>query len=146
MVKKEIINFKEHTDGRGSLIALEYPKQIPIEIKRIYYIYNVKKDTPRGFHSHKDLNQILIAISGCVKVKISDSYDEEIITLDSNDKGLLIGPMIWREMFDFSEDAVLLVLADHEYDESDYIRDYDEFIQLGREYWKKWIYMERQFI
>ncbi|MDY4618531.1 MAG: FdtA/QdtA family cupin domain-containing protein [Bacilli bacterium] len=137
MVQKKIIDFKEHTDGRGSLIALEYPKQIPIEIKRIYYIYNVKKDTPRGFHSHKNLNQILIAISGCVKVKISDSYEDEIITLDSNNKGLLIGPMIWREMFDFSKDAVLLVLADHEYDESDYIRDYDEFIKLGREYWKK---------
>ena len=79
----------------------------------------------------------MIAISGCVKVKISDSYEDEIITLDSNNKGLLIGPMIWREMFDFSKDAVLLVLADHEYDESDYIRDYDEFIKLGREYWKK---------
>jgi dTDP-4-dehydrorhamnose 3,5-epimerase-like enzyme len=132
----KIIKFKNHTDGRGELIALEYPKDIDIPIKRIYYIYNVNKDITRGFHSHKELNQILIAVNGKIKIRLSDGYEEKIVELNSPNVGLKIGPMIWREMFDFSKGSVLLVLADHEYDESDYIRNKDEYLILARKYWK----------
>ena len=128
MKNVKIMNFKEISDSRGSLIPLEYPSQLPFEIKRIYYIYNVNKNERRGFHSHNDLEQILIAISGSVKILVKTPDEEEIIELDEKSKGLYIGSMIWREMFDFSENAVLLVLANHKYDEKDYIRDWKEYL------------------
>lgn len=133
----ELVEFKEITDNRGALVAIEHPKNLNFDIKRIYYIYDVKKNVERGFHSHNDLDQILIAVNGSVKIRVSTPYKEEIITLDKPNKGLYIGPMIWREMFDFSEGAVLLVLANHIYDESDYIRDKDEYIKKAKKYFEE---------
>lgn len=124
------------TDGRGKLIPLEYPTQLDFPLRRVYYIYDVDNDITRGCHSHRDLDQILIAVSGTIKVRVKTPFSEEIITLDDPSKGLYVGPMIWREMFDFSDGAVLLVLASHEYDESDYIRDYRQYEQEAREYFK----------
>lgn len=129
----EMISFKKISDDRGVLIPMEYPLQLPFEIKRIYYIYGVEKKERRGFHSHRDLEQILIAISGSVKILVKTPKEEQIIELNDKSKGLYIGPMIWREMFDFSEDAVLLVLASHEYNERDYIRNIDEYLKEARE-------------
>jgi dTDP-4-dehydrorhamnose 3,5-epimerase-like enzyme len=129
MIEEKIYNFNSHGDHRGELVALEYPKDLPFPIKRIYYIYNVPGNERRGFHSHNKLEQILIAVSGSVKILLKTPEDEKTVLLDSPKKGLYIGPMMWREMFDFSDDAVLLVLASREYDESDYIRNYEDYVK-----------------
>lgn len=137
MRNSKLIKLSEIKDKRGNMIPLEYPKQLPFDLKRIYYIYGVPSEERRGFHSHNDLEQILIAVSGTVKILTKTPYEEEQILLDNPNKGLYIGPMVWREMFEFSKDAVLLVLASHEYDESDYIRDYEDYEKKAREYFKR---------
>lgn len=134
-VKK--INFHVIEDSRGKMIPIEYPKQLEFPLKRIYYIYDVGGKERRGFHSHNDLEQVLIAIHGSVRILVKTPYEEENIELNSPSEGLYIGPMIWREMYDFSKDAVLLVLASHEYDESDYIRNYDEYEKSAKKYFKE---------
>jgi dTDP-4-dehydrorhamnose 3,5-epimerase-like enzyme len=126
----KLINFEVKGDERGSLIALESNKNIPFEIKRVYYIYGTKKGVRRGFHAHKNLRQVAVCVSGSCKFLLDDGENKEIILLDSPDKGLFIDKMIWREMFDFSDDCVLMVLASDYYDESDYIRNYEEFLRL----------------
>lgn len=119
----KLLVFKEFSDAVGALIPLESLKEIPFAVKRIYYIYGVPKGITRGFHSHKLLEQVLICVHGSVKIRIKTFYEEDIVALDSPDKGLFIGPMVWREMFEFTDDAVLLVLASEYYTELDYIRD-----------------------
>jgi len=136
MVNCRMIDFKVISDKRGDMIPLEYPKQLPFDLKRIYYIYNVVAGERRGYHSHNDLEQILICIHGKVKILIKTPEEEEVIELSSADKGLYIGPMIWREMFDFEDEAVLLVLASQKYDENDYIRNYDDYIIKAKKYFK----------
>ena len=135
-MNSRIIDLEVKTDGRGKLTPLEYPKQLDFPLERVYYIYDVNNDITRGYHSHRDLEQLLIAVSGSLKVRIKTPFSEEVITLNNPSKGLYIGPMIWREMFDFSENAVLLVLASHEYDESDYIRDYEQYERVAHDYFK----------
>lgn len=125
----KILNFDIKGDNRGSLISLEQNKNIPFDIKRIYYIFNTKSDVRRGFHAHKNLKQVLICVSGSCKVLVDDGQSKENILLDNPDKGLLISGLVWREMFDFSDDCVLIVLASELYDESDYIRHYSEFMK-----------------
>ncbi|MCE3255433.1 MAG: WxcM domain protein [Rickettsiaceae bacterium] len=129
-MKIEIIDFEIKGDERGSLIALEGNKNIPFEIKRIYYIFDTKEGVQRGFHAHKKLKQILVCVRGSCKILLDDGKEKSEVILDSPDKGLLIESVIWREMFDFSPDCVLVVLADNYYDEEDYIRDYEEFLEL----------------
>lgn len=129
-----LIKFKNIKDDQGALIPIESKKDIPFEIKRIYYIKDVKKEAIRGFHSHRMLHQVLICISGNVKIRLKDGLEEKIVNLNNNDYGLYIGPMIWREMFDFSKDAVLLVLASEYYDESDYIRDYNIYLEEAKKF------------
>ena len=124
---EKIKNYKFHSDKYGKLIALEEKKDVPFEIKRIYYIYEVESGVRRGFHSHKKLEQVLICVHGSVKILLKTPEYEETIILDSPKKGLYIGPDIWREMYDFNDGAVLLVLASDFYDEKDYIRDYSEY-------------------
>jgi len=125
-----MIKFKGYFDERGSLVAIENNKNLPFEIKRIYYIYDVPQGLERGFHSHRDLEQVLIAVNGSVKIRVKDGKNEEIYELKKPDEGLFIGNMIWREMFDFSDKAVLLVLANHEYNPDDYIKDYKEYLNI----------------
>ena len=126
----KIINLKNISDERGALVAVEANKDIPFDVKRIYYIYNNKADLRRGFHSHKKLKQLLICVSGSCKIHLDDGITTEEVLLDDPSKGLVIESNIWREMYNFSKDAVLLVLASEQYDESDYIRNYDEFINF----------------
>lgn len=133
----ELMKLKTISDKRGNMIPLEYPNQLPFELKRIYYIYGVPKEEERGFHSHNDLEQILISVKGSVKILTKTPYEEEETILDDPSKGLYVGPMIWRKMFEFSEDAVLLVLASKEYNEDDYIRDYTEYEKKAIEYFRK---------
>lgn len=122
-------NFEPKSDGRGELVAIEGLKNIPFEIKRIYYIYETGADIIRGKHAHKNLKQILICVHGSCKIKLDNGQEQEIVLLNKPNEGIYIENSIWREMFEFSSDAVLLVLASELYDESDYIRDYDEFIK-----------------
>lgn len=125
-----------HGDSRGQLIALEaLSAEVPFEVKRVYYIYDTTPGTVRGQHAHKDLSQLLICISGACTVECElPNGERRSYRLDWPDKGLLIRGLVWREMKYFSKDAVLLVLASEHYDESDYIRDYNSFRQLGQQY------------
>ncbi len=127
-----ITNLTEHGDSRGMLISIEEGIDVPFDIKRIYYIYGTEPDVRRGFHSHKNLIQLLVCVSGSCKIHLDDGYETSEVFLDSPKKGLLIKNFIWREMYDFSKDAVLLVLASEKYDESDYIRDYNDFLKFAR--------------
>lgn len=121
-----LIDFPIMGDQRGSLVALESAKNIPFEIKRVYYIFGTDSDTARGFHAHKKLQQVAICLSGKCRMVLDDGKKREEIWLDSPNKGLNIGNL-WHEMHDFTPDCVLLVLASEHYDESDYIRDYDQY-------------------
>ena len=132
-MKIEIINFEIKGDERGSLISLEENKNIPFDIKRVYYIFNTVEGIRRGFHAHKKLKQLLVCVSGSCKVLLDDGKSKEEISLDNPSKSLLIESMIWREMFDFSPDCVLMVLANEVYDENDYLRDYQQFLSYLNE-------------
>jgi dTDP-4-dehydrorhamnose 3,5-epimerase-like enzyme len=127
------IEFPRLGDERGELITLEIgmEKTVPFDIKRVYYIYHTAKGVSRGYHAHKELKQVAICISGKCKMILDSGDSREEVWLDTPKKGLLIESMIWREMHDFSEDCVLLVLASEHYDESDYIRDYQEYISTS---------------
>lgn len=122
--------FQPHGDERGQLIAIESMQDLPFEFKRVYYIYETSPGVRRGFHAHRELEQILICVHGSCKIHLDNGYDTAEVTLDKPHEGLYISNDMWREMYDFSEGAVLLVLASHHYDESDYIRDYDTFIKM----------------
>ncbi|MGI3040082.1 sugar 3,4-ketoisomerase [Vibrio diabolicus] len=124
-----LISFQKMGDERGSLISLEQHKNIPFDIKRIYYIFDTQSGLARGFHAHNDLEQVAICMKGSVTFVIDDGTTKEKVTLSSPDVGLHIKGLKWREMHDFSEDCVLMVVASELYDEADYIRDYDTFLK-----------------
>lgn len=126
-MKDIILQLKGLGDERGLLVAIEATKTIPFEILRTYYLTNLKKDHPRGFHAHKKLRQFAICLKGSCCFVMDDGSVREEYLLANPTSGILIEPMIWHEMHDFSEDCVLLVLASDYYDESDYIRKYDDF-------------------
>lgn len=125
--------FQQHGDDRGQLVALEELKDIPFKIKRVYYMYDTGAGVRRGFHAHKSLEQILICIHGSCKILMDNGEEKKIVPLEKPYEGLYISNNIWREMFDFSPDAVLMVLASDYYREEDYIRDYDEFLKFVKE-------------
>lgn len=121
------IEFKKLGDDRGSLVSLEQNKNIPFEIKRIYYIFGTKDGVSRGFHAHKELRQLAICVRGSCRFVMDDGKNKEEIILNCPHTGLLIEPMQWHEMYDFSEDCIVVVLANDHYNESDYIRNYSDF-------------------
>lgn len=122
------IDFPALGDERGSLVALEAEKSVPFAIKRVYYIFGTKAGVSRGFHAHKKLQQVAICITGSCRMILDDGQQRSEVLLNSPNKGLVIGDLVWREMHEFSKDCVLLVLASEHYDESDYIRNFDDFI------------------
>ncbi len=126
----KMYNFPPHGDDRGQLIAIEEQNDLPFDIKRVYYIYDTLPGVRRGFHAHLDLQQILICVSGSCKIHLDNGFETAEVLLDKPNEGLYISNDMWREMYDFSPDAVLLVLASNLYDEQDYIRNYDAFIQM----------------
>lgn len=115
-------------DDRGSLMVLESNKNVPFKVKRIYYILDAKPDVPRGFHAHKELMQLAFCIKGSCNMIMDNGIEKQQVRIDKSNVGLVVPPMVWHEMHDFSEDCVMLVLASEKYDEADYIRDYDEFM------------------
>ena len=120
-------------DERGSLVALETGKTVPFDIKRVYYIFATQKNVARGFHAHKNLKQIAVCVTGKCRMVLDNGKIRQDAWLDSPTKGLLISDLVWREMHDFSEDCVLLVLASEHYDENDYIRHYEDFVKIARD-------------
>ncbi|MBI0005852.1 FdtA/QdtA family cupin domain-containing protein [Gilliamella sp. W8126] len=124
----EFVNFNIIGDERGSLISLENSHNIGFDIKRMYYIYGTQKNISRGFHAHKKLKQLLIAVSGTVDIYCEYQNVKQTFSLNSPSIGLIIEGPVWRIMQNFSEDSVLIVLADGFYDENDYIREYDHFL------------------
>lgn len=122
--------FQPHGDQRGQLVALEEYKDIPFRIKRVYFMYDTLDGVVRGHHAHKKLEQILVCVHGSCKIRLDNGKEKKVVALEKPYEGLYVANNIWREMFDFSEDAVLMVFASELYDESDYIRDYDEFLAM----------------
>ncbi|MFP9429327.1 sugar 3,4-ketoisomerase [Enterobacter sp. LM3] len=123
----QLIPLQVHGDDRGALVSLERDKNIDFEIRRVYYIFDTKKGVIRGYHAHKNLKQLVVPVRGSCRFTLDDGYERVSVLLDNPAQGLLVSSLIWREMSDFSDDCVLMVLASNEYDESDYIRDYDTF-------------------
>ena len=118
-------------EGRGKLSVIE-KSIIPFQIKRVYYLYDVPSDAFRGGHAHKNLNQFMIPLSGSFEVKIDDGHNNKKIMLNKPNQGLLIPSGIWREMDNFSAGSVCLVLASEVFDESDYFRDYNSFLEYKK--------------
>ena len=129
---KNTYKFNLNTFGNneiGNLVPLECNTNIPFEVKRIFYIYNVPFESNRGAHAYHNTEQVLICVSGNLKIKCFDGINENTYELNSPSEAIYIAPKVWRTTFEHSSDAVLLVLSSLEYDENDYIRDYDEFEQ-----------------
>ena len=124
----KLIQFKSLGDDRGQLISLETNKNIPFEIKRVYYIYDTLAGVRRGFHAHKQLEQVLVCTYGSCHILLDDGKTKQTVKLDRPDQGLYVGTMLWREMYDFSPNCILTVLASELYSEEDYIRDYELFM------------------
>lgn len=123
------IQFQIHGDDRGQLVALEENKNIPFTVKRVYFMYGTKEGVHRGLHAHKSLRQVLFCPIGACTVKLDSGKEKATVRLNNPTEGLIVEPNTWREMYDFTPDAVLVVLASEYYDENDYIRDYEEFLK-----------------
>lgn len=128
-MKINLLQLQTHGDERGSLVALEEGVNIPFPVKRVYYLFNTKNGIHRGFHAHKTLKQVAITVRGSCRFILDNGNEKVDVLLDNPAQGLLIESFLWREMYDFSEDCVLMVLADQLYDEADYIRDYNKFLE-----------------
>ncbi|MEZ5505242.1 MAG: FdtA/QdtA family cupin domain-containing protein [Gammaproteobacteria bacterium] len=128
-----LIDFNLWGDERGSLVAVEGGKSVPFDIKRAYYLFGTGENVARGFHAHKNLIQVAVPVAGRCRFVLDDGVVKSEVLLDSPTKGLVIEKMIWHEMYDFSQNCVLLVLASDHYDESDYIRNYDNFLSCARD-------------
>jgi hypothetical protein len=123
---------RHHSDRQGDLSVVENHINIPFEVKRVYYLYDIPGGAERGGHAHKNLQQLIIAASGSFTVVLDDGKTKRSVSLNRPYQGLLIVPGIWRELVDFSSGAICLVLASEKYDESDYIREYNDFLMLKK--------------
>ncbi len=128
----QVVNLPKHTRINGNLTVVENGISIPFDVKRVYYLYDIPSGEARGGHAHRCLQQFIIAVSGSFDVVIDDGYNRRTVTLNRPYMGLHIRTGIWRELNNFSSGAVCLVLASEHYDEDDYIRDYNEFVEYIR--------------
>lgn len=133
-MKIEWIDFNviHHQPSGSNLVALEGQKNIPFDVKRVYYIYDLQKASQRGAHAHHKSHQLMVCLKGQCSVLLDNGQKAESIQLTNPNKGLMLYPYMWHEMSNFSTDCVLLVLADTHYNEKDYIRDYDEFMRYAK--------------
>ena len=131
-MKSNLFQLEVFGDSRGSLVAAEENKNIPFQIKRVYYIFNAQENIERGFHSHLNLEQVLICVNGHCSISLDDGEERKNFTLEDPSQGLYVCSNTWREMKNFSQDCVLLVLASEYFDPNDYIRDYKEFVRLAK--------------
>lgn len=125
----KLLDVRTMQDARGQLTVLEGGKEVPFDIKRVYCLTGMRAHVSRGFHAHKRLDQLAVCVAGKCRVILDDGRLRQDVWLDSPTTGLFIDRMVWHEMHDFSADCVFLVLASEQYDESDYIRDYDLFLK-----------------
>ena len=130
----KILNFVERGDERGNLVVIEGENQdIPFDIKRVFYIYGSDSTVVRGQHANRRTKFVLINVAGQSKVKVDNGFETQIVSLDKPRMGLFLDTMVWKDMYDFSPDSILLVLCSEHYDGSEYIRDYDAYIKEIRE-------------
>lgn len=125
----KILEFGDLGDERGNLVVVEGEQDIPFEIKRVFYIYGSDSEVVRGQHANRNSEFVLINVSGTSKVRVDNGFEEEIIELNRPRMGLYLPTMLWKDMYDFSEDSVLLVITNTHYDGAEYIRDYDEYVK-----------------
>lgn len=129
----KIVEFSEMGDERGNLVVIEGNKDIPFDIKRVFYMYGTDSTMVRGSHANRKSEFVLINVAGKSKIKVDDGFSKSVIELDKPRMGVYLPAMLWKDMYDFSEDSVLLVLSSEHYDGSEYIRDYDEYIRIVNE-------------
>lgn len=125
----KVFEFNEMGDNRGNLVVIESKEDIPFEIKRVFYMYGTDKKQVRGNHANKKSSFVLVNVAGSSKIKIDDGFSTAIVELNKPRMGIYIPKMIWKEMYDFSKDSVMLVLSDEHYDAEEYIRNYDVYLQ-----------------
>lgn len=126
----KVLEFSDLGDERGNLVVVEGSGfDVPFEIKRVFYIYGSDAEVIRGRHANRKTEFVLINVSGTSKVRLDNGYEQEVIELNRPRMGLYLPTMLWKDMYDFSEDSILLVLASEHYDSEEYIRDYDEYIR-----------------
>lgn len=130
--KCKIVNFADLGDERGKLVVIEGGQDIPFDIKRVFYIYGSDATVVRGQHANRESEFVLINVAGTSKVRITDGNDELIVELNKPMMGVYLPKMIWKDMYDFSSDSVLLVLASTHYDGKEYIRDYEDYLKIIR--------------
>lgn len=131
----KIMNFREMGDERGNLVVIEGDSDIPFQINRVFYMYGSDPTVIRGQHANRNSSFVLINVGGTSKVRVTNGREEQIYTLDRPRMGIYIPPMFWKDMYDFSEDSILLVLSDEHYDGSEYIRDYKKYLEeVGKDY------------
>ena len=131
LIDCKMVDLPKISDPRGNLSFIEGGQHIPFDIKRVYYLYDVPGGSDRGSHAHKKLHQFIVAMSGSFDVILDDGKEKHRFNLNRSHYGLYVCPMMWRDLDNFSSGAVCMVLASEHYDESDYIRDYDQFISLA---------------
>lgn len=137
MIEKcKLIEFPQKGDDRGHLVIVEGNRDIPFEIKRVFYIYGSDRDVIRGRHANYNTEFVLINVAGTSKVKVDDGTNQKIFSLDRPHTGIFLPKMVWKDMYDFSEDSALLVLASEHYDAEEYIRDYEQYLKVV-ETWKE---------
>jgi hypothetical protein len=134
--KCQTIDLPRINDPRGNLTFVEANRHIPFDIRRVYYLYDVPGGAERGGHAHKGLHQLIIAMSGSFDIHLDDGHGKKTMHMNRSYYGLYVCPMIWREIDNFSSGAVCMVLASDYYDELDYYREYNEFIQDARKVYK----------
>lgn len=132
LIDCRIIDLPKISDPRGNLTFIEGTNHIPFEIKRVYYLYDVPGGAERGAHGHRRLQQFIVAMSGSFDVILDDGFDKRTIHMNRSYYGLYVSPMMWRDITNVSSGAVLMVLASERYDESDYFRDYGQFLEAAK--------------
>lgn len=126
----KLIEFTQKGDERGHLVIVEGNQDIPFDIKRVFYIYGSDKNVVRGKHANYRTEFMLINVAGTSKVRVDDGTSEKVFELNRPHMGIYLSKLVWKDMYDFSEDSVLLVLASEHYDASEYIRDYDSYLEV----------------
>lgn len=132
MKKYSLLKFNELGDSRGKLVVAEGLKDVPFDIKRIFYIYDTKDEVIRGQHANRNSKFVLINLQGSVSIVVDDGYNKDVVVLDKPHEGIFLESMVWKEMKDFSRDSILLVLSSEGFDSGEYIRDYEEFLNEVR--------------
>ncbi|WP_343248557.1 FdtA/QdtA family cupin domain-containing protein [Diplocloster hominis] len=125
----KILEFKDFGDERGNLVVVEGNSDIPFDLKRVFYIYGSDPDVVRGMHANRKTEFVLINVGGTSKVKVDNGFETVVVELNRPRMGIYLPTMVWKEMYDFSEDSILLVLASEHYDSKEYIRDYNDFLK-----------------